>query len=92
MDENFEGEPTEKGVSLKNVRLLQLLPFFPFSGVTCSDVCVSRDGPMPSISLPPILKTRSGTPVSVAGDGSATGSTKQWTPGLRWVLLHNICM
>lgn len=30
MDENFEGEPTEKGVSLKNVRLLQLLPFFSF--------------------------------------------------------------
>lgn len=39
VDENFEGEPTEKGVSLKNVCLLQLLPFFPFSGVTCSDVC-----------------------------------------------------
>lgn len=46
-------------------------------------VCVSRDGPTPLTSPPPTLKIRSGTPVSVAGDGFVTGGTKQWTPGQR---------
>ncbi|KAG7244375.1 hypothetical protein INR49_002744 [Caranx melampygus] len=42
-----------------------------------------EDGPTPLTSPPPTPKTRSGTPVSVAGDGSATGGTKPWTAGLR---------
>lgn len=49
---------------------------------------------MPWIFLPLTPTTRSGTPVSVAGDGSATGGTKPWTPGLRCVCVcvcHNIC-
>ena len=54
------------------------------------DVCTGRGGLTPSISLPSTPKTRSGTPVSVAGDGSATGGTKPWTPGLRCVL-HYSC-
>lgn len=49
-------------------------------------ICVCRDGTTPLTSPPPTPKTRSGTPVSVAGDGSATGGTKPWTSGLRWVL------
>lgn len=47
---------------------------------------VCRDGATQSTSLLRTTKTRSGTPVSVAGDGSATGGIMPWTPGLRCVL------
>lgn len=84
-DENFEGEPTEKGVSVQSC-----IPTFPcfgisflFSGSRC--LCVCRDGPTPWTSPPRTPKTRSGTPASDAGDGSATGHTKPWTAGLRCV-------
>lgn len=43
------------------------------------------DGPTPWTSPPRTPKTRSGTPASDAGDGSATGHTKPWTAGLRCV-------
>lgn len=47
--------------------------------------CICRGGVTPLTSPPPTPKTRSGTHVSVAGDGSATGGIRPWTPGLRWV-------
>lgn len=56
---------------------------------------VCRDGATQSTSLLRTTKTRSGTPVSVAGDGSATGGIKPWIPGLRCVLsslsVHILC-
>lgn len=52
---------------------------------------IYRGGPIPSTSLPPTPKTKSGTPVSVAGDGSATGGIKPWTPGQRWVCVY-VCV
>lgn len=90
VDENFEGEPTEKGVSVTFAYTLFLFHFNrSFLKPWCHFIC--RDGATPSTSLPSTPKIRNGIPASVAGDGSATGDTKPWTPGQRWVVFY-VCL
>lgn len=84
VDENFEGEPTEKEVSYE-LLFFSLFPPFWLFWLFNVQFHVPRDGATQSTSPLRTTKTRSGTPVSVAGDGSATGGITPWIPGLRCV-------
>lgn len=79
VDENFGGEPTEKGVS-KNARSAA-------DGlVAVADLMhVCRVGHMLLIFRPLTPKTRSGTLACAAADGYAIGGTSRKTPGRRCV-------
>lgn len=85
VDENFGGEPTEKGVSEHAGSAADALIAVAHLMLVC------RVGRMLLIFRPLTLKTRSGTLACAAADGYATGGTSHKTPGLRCVLLGLIC-
>ena len=69
--------------------LVTVFPPYPPFWIFCLfniHIRVCRGGATQSTSLLRTTKTKSGIPVSVAGDGSATGGIKPWTSGLRFVL------
>lgn len=80
VDENFGGEPTEKGVSEHARSAADVLVAVAH---LMHNIC--RVGHMLSISRPLTLKTRSGTLVCAVADGYATGGTSHKIPGLRCV-------
>lgn len=80
VDENFGGEPTEKGVS-EHARSAADVHI----AVAHLMYNICRVGHMLSISRPLTLKTRSGTLVCAVADGYATGGTSHKIPGLRCV-------